>query len=424
MIHMILVMGMMALLHICCFAVMSEPRYSPKKTAVIYAGFWFIFILETLIVYMTMGLNSEYTVQTAYGSTIVMAFVMFILTSADPFSKKLFLFINYSSVFCILLCVSMLVFNNLTDTFTGFSIMYGRSILRAVLYGLLIFVYYKFFRQHVRAISGGKKETWHSITFVSALFLMVFTTFVMVLYRGGISNVNDVVLFIMAVTVYCSVLWVIFRTIRYMSDENKMELAGRNVEYLREQLDFVRKKEMEAKTVRHDMRHHNRNLIKLLSDGKVDEAIRYVKQYDDSLKRLKSVEFCPHTTVNAILSDFYDRAINEGIHVSVSADIPEETSVNELDYVAIISNILENAVNACRKYKPLGNITVDIRTVAGKTVIVCSNPCGSDVIIENGMIKDRGTGIYSILLSVKKYNGDIRYTLEKNILTVCIILNN
>ena len=424
MIHVIFAMGMMALLHICCFAAMSEPRYSSKKMTAIYIAFWLGFVLEALAVYLAFGLDSKYTAPVAYGGTIVMAFVMFMVTSADSFSKKLFLFVNYASVFCIICCISMLIFNNIEDIFPGFSVMYGRSILRFALYGILIFVYYKFLRKHVRAVSGGKKGTWYSITLVSVLFFIIFTIFVMALYRDAVTVVNDDVLFILMVIVYCSVLWVVFRTIRYMNDESQMEIAGKNVEYLREQLDFVRKKEMEARTVRHDIRHHNRNVARLLSDGKVQEAIKYVKQYDESLQKTKPMIFCPNTTVNAILSDFYTKAINEGIQVLIATDLPKETKISDLDYVAILSNILENAVNACRRYDPLGEISVDIRIVADKTVIVCSNPCGTDVVVENGMIKDRGTGIYSILLAVEKYKGNIRYTLENNTMTVCVILNN
>lgn len=424
MIHVIFVMGMIALLHICCFAVMTEPRYSHKKMAAIYVAFWIGFILETLAVYLAFGLDSKYTVPMAYGGTIVMAFVMFVVTSADSFSKKLFLFVNYSSVFCIICCVSLLIFNNLKDLFPGLSVMYGRSIFRFVLYGILIFVYYKFLRKHVRDVSGGKKWTWYSITFVSVLFLILFTLFVMVLYGGGITGINGEILFIMMVMVYCSVLWVVFRTIRYMSDESQMEMAGKNVEYLREQLDLVREKEMEARTVRHDIRHHNRNLARLLAGGNVQEALKYVEQYDESLQELKTMEFCPNTIVNAILSDFYQRATNEGMKVLISVELPEKTAINDLDYVAILSNILENAMNACRKYNPLGEISVDIKVVLGKIVIVCSNPCGADVVVENGMIKDRGTGIYSIIMTVKNSNGDIRYTLENNTMTVCVILNN
>lgn len=67
-----------------------------------------------------------------------------------------------------------------------------------------------------------------------------------------------------------------------------------------------------------------------------------------------------------------------------------------MDFVAILSNLLENAVNGCSECRSGGEIKVNIRTVADKTVIVCSNPCRADIQIENNMIKNRGIGIASI----------------------------
>lgn len=94
-----------------------------------------------------------------------------------------------------------------------------------------------------------------------------------------------------------------------------------------------------------------------------------------------------------------------------------------MDWVAVLSNLLENAVNGCVECKSGGEIKVDIRTVADKTVIVCSNPCRGDISIENNMIKNRGIGIASMLAAVRKYDGDIKYSFDGGILTVCIILN-
>ena len=94
-----------------------------------------------------------------------------------------------------------------------------------------------------------------------------------------------------------------------------------------------------------------------------------------------------------------------------------------MDFVAVLSNILENAVNGCIECNSNGKITVNIRTIANKIVIVCSNPCSNDICIENNMLKNRGIGIASILSAIRKYDGDIKYSYENNILTVCIILN-
>ena len=120
--------------------------------------------------------------------------------------------------------------------------------------------------------------------------------------------------------IYGSVLWVIFETVQYMSDESSMELIGKNIEYLQGQLALAREGEMTLRTIRHDFRHHNQNIVALLQKGESREALRYVEQYNESLDTAKPKVFCPHATVNAILSSFSIKAQKDGIAVSASAD--------------------------------------------------------------------------------------------------------
>ena len=162
----------------------------------------------------------------------------------------------------------------------------------------------------------------------------------------------------------------------------------------------------------------------MLKKGELQEALRYLKQYNDSLDDAKISEFCPNITVNAILNIFCTKAQKNGISVSVEADTEEDTSISDMDFVAVLSNLLENAVNGCIECGADGEIKVNIRTVADKTVIVCSNPCRKDIVIENNMIKNRGIGIASILSAIRKYDGDIKYSLEDGMLNACIILNS
>lgn len=423
MIHQAGLMGLLALTHVLCLAAMTERKYSIRKTALIYALFTVFFIGWTLVVSAWVGANSPYTAPAMFSVTIVAAFFIFILTSADAFCKKLFLFISYSNLFCIFFCMAALIGDALFPGLSETGTLYVRNITRTVLYIPAVLVYLKFFRSRIRTVPVKQKRTWYAISLVSALFLAVFTAFVIRLYpHSGHTNEN-IFLFTVVVLIYCSVLWVIFGTIRYMSDESKMELIGKNAEYLQGQLALAKENELTAKTIRHDLRHHNQNLAALLQKGDIKEALRYIEQYDESLDAAKPKQFCPHATVNAILSSFSIRAQKEGISVSVSADTLEESPIADMDFVAILSNLLENALNGCKECGSNGEIRVDIRSVADKVVIVCGNPCRPDLAIENGMLRNKGTGIDSVVIAVRKYGGDIRYEVKDGYLTVCVILN-
>ena len=422
MIHHGVLMGLLALTHILCFAAMTEQKYSIRKTVLIYMLYIGFFIGWTLLVSAYIGANSRYTAPTMFSATIVVAFFLFILTSADVFCKKLFLFISYSNLFCIFYCMSALISDALFPALSETGTQYARNITRTSLYIPTVLAYLKFLRPRIRNVPVKRERTWYAISLVSGLFLVAFTSFVIRLYPHSGHTGNNILAFACTVLLYCSVLWVIFGTIRQMDYEAKTELVGKNIEYLQGQLALARQNELTAKAIRHDFRHHNRNIAELLQKGDIKEALRYVKQYDESLDMVGSKEFCPHATVNAILSSFYTKAQRDSVLVSVSADTPEESPIEDMDFVAILSNLLENAWNGCKECGSPGEILVKISTVLNKIVIVCRNPCKTDLKIENGMLRERGTGIDSVVLAVRKYGGHIRYELENNFLTVCVIL--
>ncbi len=423
MIHLAAVMALLVLTHIFCLVAMTERKYSIRKTALIYAVFSAFFIALTLTVFALFGSSSANTAFVSFTGTIFVGFFVFILSASDAFCKKLFLFISYSNLFCIFFCIAILVCNALFAELSETGTLYARNIVRTLLYLPAVLVYLKFLRQYVRMVPGTNKRAWYSISLVSTLFLAVFTSFVIFFYAGYDHEGKAIFLFAAVVLIYCSVLWVIFGTIQHMDYEMKTELIGKNVEYLQAQLALEKENELTARTIRHDFRHHNQNIAALLQKGDIKEALHYIEQYDESLDAAKLKRFCVHATVNAILSSFYIRAQKDGVSVSVSADTPEESPIADMDFVAVLSNLLENALNGCKECGSDGEIRVDIRSVADKTVIVCSNPCKPGLALENGMLKKRGTGIDSIVLAVRKYNGDIRYELEDECLTVCVILN-
>ena len=423
MIHIFAAMVLLGISHLVSFWAMTELKYSKRKTALIYWGFFVMFVCFAMLSYAVFGDSPGYYA-TAFVSTIVMAFFVFILNSADPICKKIFLFISYANVFSMFVCISLIICSVFFKGAQEIVIYYARNIIRTVLFVPVAILYIRFLRPSVRAVSGKRLKTWYSISVVSALFLLIFALFV-VIFNAEYKNIDRYIpFFAVSVLIYISVLWVIFGTVQSMIVESNTELIKQNAAYLQGQLKTAKENELTAKTIRHDFRHHNQNIESMLKKGEIQEALDYLKQYNDSLDAAKISEFCPNITVNAILNSFYTKAQKNGISVSAEADIKENTTISDMDFVAVLSNLLENAVNGCIECNAGGEIKVNIRTVADKTVIVCSNPCREDICIENNMIKNRGIGIASILSSIRKYDGDIKYSYDNGILTACIILNS
>lgn len=409
--------------HLLSFWAMTEPKHSARKTAAIYSMFCAAFVLLAVASYRLFGRGIEYYA-VGFVSTITVSFLVFMHTSADATCKKVFLFISYADVFCIFVCISLIFCDIVFKNSSAAVISFARNIARTVLLVPTALLYMRFLRPTVRSVSGERSRTWYSISVVSALFLAIFALFLVIFYTES-EDIGEYVLFLaITVLIYVSILWVIFGTIQSMISESNAQLVSRSVAYLQSQLKTAKENEFAAKTVRHDFRHHNRNIASMLRKGEVNEAIKYLEQYDESLEASKPSDFCQNITVNAILNSFYNKARDKGISVSIEADTADDTAIADMDFVAILSNLLENAVNGCAESKSDGEIKVNLRTVADKTVIVCSNPCKNDICIENNMIKNRGIGIAGMLSAIRKYDGDIGYSLDNGILTACIILNS
>ncbi len=423
MIHIFTAVVLLGISHLVSFWVMTEPKYSGRKTALIYFGFFVMFVCFVMLSYAMFG-DSPVYYATAFTSTIVVALFIFILSSADPLCKKIFLFISYANVFSMFVCISLIICHVFFKDAAEIVVYYVRNIIRTVLFIPVAFIYIRFLRSSVNAVSGKRRKTWYSISVVSLLFLIIFALFV-VIFNSEYKNIDKYIpFFTISVLIYVSILWVIFGTIQAMITESNTELINQNIAFLQERLKTANENELAAKTIRHDFRHHSQNIESMLKKGEISEALSYLKQYNDSLEAAKLSNFCPNITVNAILNSFYTKAQKNGISIFVEADTGENTAISDMDFVAVLSNLLENAINGCIECKSGGEIKVNIRTVADKTVIVCSNPCRQDIFIENDMIKNRGIGITSMLSAIRKYGGDIKYSYSSGILTVCIILNS
>lgn len=408
--------------HIIWFASMTERKYQIKKTVLLYGLYAIFFTLWAILAYSLLGKDSPYVIPFSFVGTILPAILLFLYTSSDSFSKKIFLIVTYANLFCIIICLSILICDGLFPNLSIVKQMYIRSLVRILLNVPAVLLYLWFARPYMRTVPGDRKRTWYSISLVSFLFLTVFATLINFLMRDG-HTVEQMILFITTMMIYCAVLWIVFGTIQHMNAEVKMELITQNVQYLQGQLAMAKEHASTAKAMRHDFRHHMQNIDLLLKQQKPQEAIHYIEEFIQSLDATSQIDFCPHITANAILNNFYNQAQKEGIPISITADTPEYITIADMDFVAILSNLLENAVNGCIECGSRDEITVNLRMKKEKLVIVCSNPCKTDLVIEDDIIKPKGTGIESILMAIDKYDGNIRYQMEDGILTACVILN-
>ena len=405
--------------HLTAGLLLQERKYPVKKTALLWVSAGVFLFLDCCFSFLF--LSKPWRMPIALTLSYLYFWGIFMYASADGFWKKCYLWITYGCVFCVSLSISFLgcyaLVPNGSDTFVYF--------MRGVIYGgiclVISFAYYKYGRPVIREISGFRTKNWISLSIVSVIYFSAFVTLLSKISADNGINSNTLLLFSLLVCSFAMASILIISNIYQMRKEARDELVRQNVEYLMSYMENARKTEQENRRIRHDLRHHDERIAAMAQEGNTEGILAYLGQNKEASESFPA--WCPNVTVNGVLSSYAGKAKEAGVEYIVQADTPAQSPVADVDLVAILANLLENALNACVARKSSGPIEAHIRNVGNKTVIAVSNPCGPELKLEDGLPAARGIGIDSVVSSSARYQGEINYQVEDGVCTACVILN-
>jgi hypothetical protein len=177
----------------------------------------------------------------------------------------------------------------------------------------------------------------------------------------------------------------------------------------------------------HDRRHFNNMLLGLLEKGQTGEAAALLQRQNQAVPNISRI-FCENPAVNAVVCHYAGLAERAGILTEIALDIPSHLAVEALELAMVISNLMENAIQACerlRSQKP-PYIRFICRT-AGRLLLEMENPCAGDTAVdENGLPIAReaghGIGTRSVVVFAKKYDGELLYKIDDRVFRVRLLV--
>ena len=207
------------------------------------------------------------------------------------------------------------------------------------------------------------------------------------------------------------------------SDASLMEIAAKN---MKERLQLTESSMQKDRIMRHDRRHFEALLYQLLEEGNIEEAKKCLAERL-AMEPQPVMKYCENTTVNAAISHYMACAKMENIAMTVSANIPSGLSVNELELAIVISNLLENAINACRKLPETDRYLKLTAKYKIQLLLEIENSCDRKVALDEdgypfSKDENHGIGTRSVLAFVNKTDSEICYLAEGTRFRVRMIL--
>ncbi len=295
---------------------------------------------------------------------------------------------------------------------------------------ILVFTWKKFRKQFLNGVDFliDEMDPFSSVT----LFVSVMLGAIMAYWPNlqGFSIFNMVraflILFMAGVLQYAILhLYIHLGQEHYYQTEK--ELLEVNEQLLHSQMDIMRESEREAARIRHDVRHHIILIREYVQKGEFDKLRMYLEQYGDDIENQKNKDICLNRAVNSILSAYSKKAINHNIEVEMNVRVEEGLDIRDIDWVAILANVFENAIHGCINSNELYQvIKIHIAQKGNKVIIQCRNTSNGKVKFRKGLPQSEnggGIGVLSIIKTASRYDGETDFALEDGMFVTRILLN-
>lgn len=168
----------------------------------------------------------------------------------------------------------------------------------------------------------------------------------------------------------------------------------------------------EQKQILHDYNNQVGCIQGLLKNKQYQEAEVYAEKLADSFPdNMRSVDV-NHPILNVVLNQKNYLAKRKDISLLFYANDLSDLWLEEQDVVSLLSNLLDNAIEACEKLESERKIWIKLVREKRQFVVSIRNPVSAPVAIENNEIhtskedkRKHGIGLKNVQMILEKYHG-------------------
>lgn len=184
----------------------------------------------------------------------------------------------------------------------------------------------------------------------------------------------------------------------------------------------------QIRQARHDMRHHLHVLQGFAAQGNMEGIVDYLAQVQGNIPA-GDLGLCENAVVDSVAGYFAPLYRENGIPLSFSLDLPRDLPVRDTDVCSVLSNLLENAMEACLRTAPeKRNVRVSARLHSENMLLLSvENNYDGEVRERNGVFlsskrSGEGIGLQAVQHAAEKSGGYCRFHYGDGVFTANVML--
>lgn len=180
------------------------------------------------------------------------------------------------------------------------------------------------------------------------------------------------------------------------------------------------------RAIRHDMKHHIREIKELAEKGMTEEINEYIDMLAGDINEAQSYIDTGNAALDGIVNYYMSVAATENIIFDTNISVPQNMQIKTYDLNIIMGNLLDNAFENTMMAK---NKQVLLKMKYFNSILYISSiNTYTGAIKKSGekfiSLKDssHGYGVDNIKRIVNKYNGNIEIDYKNNVFNISIVL--
>ena len=319
------------------------------------------------------------------------------------------------------------------DMLAGFALMEAPSSSNYVLFSsfLSVVMFYAFvvilrniYRKRNREEFSGQ---W---AFLLLIVLMSICVAYVLLNDNEISRVTALTVIIVMIAVNL-ILYYFYTSMldRYIFMQDNVLLREQIAIYESELRANV-EQDRQVQALRHDMKHHIREIYSLADKNTDIDIIRYLDEMSDSMDNIEKVASTGNSVFDGILNYYAQKIKQEmnNVNFSVILKIPTDLEISSFDMNVILGNLLDNAMeNVSGEAGQELQIEAVLEYIEGllrievvNTFVGNVNKDGERFISHKG--QGHGFGLFNVKKITEKYSGYMMIEHESNRFKVVVLL--
>lgn len=402
-----------------------KPKYSKKVTYLTVFSIWAVDLGVAVFCYMSGNLTLLSKID-----VILFALLCFIIRPLfkDTFMQWLFSYLTVQNISDMVIILSFILSRYLPYP------VYANSLLRLILFSFFLWL----IARYIRPLYRQAVEHWTAY-FAVALGLYVTFGYYVLSADDIISMLTEeaiplILIIFMGVAAYGSI-FISLKNLqreflikeenqRMQAEKDYMQLATGNME---QRLMLMAEVAEQQRRGAHDRRHLNNVILELLEKDKKNEVMDLIKSQNQVMVSRDKI-YCENLLVNAAVSHYVRLAEQKRIQVQVSLDIPQVIHVDALELSMVVSNLMENAIQACERKETMQDTYILFRSqMVGRLALEMENSCLEEVTLDENnqpatALEGHGIGSKSVMAFVNKYDGEIIYHVNEGVFRVRLLI--